>query len=55
MYIICCVQDFEREEMETEADAEAAGSAWSRVDVGNEKPPDLAAGTILLHYLLVTP
>ena len=30
--------------METEPEAESVAGAWSRVDVGSEKPADLAAG-----------
>lgn len=40
-----CVQDFEREE-ELEPEVEPNAGAWSRVDVNNEKPADLVAGTL---------
>ncbi|CAK1549286.1 unnamed protein product [Leptosia nina] len=39
------IMDFEREEMEAEPETEVGSSAWSRVDIGNEKPPDLVAGS----------
>ncbi|XP_075974357.1 U4/U6.U5 tri-snRNP-associated protein 1 [Anticarsia gemmatalis] len=41
------IMDFEREDMDVEPEVEVpdAGSAWSRVDVNNEKPADLAAGS----------
>ncbi|CAH2075876.1 unnamed protein product, partial [Iphiclides podalirius] len=38
------IMELEREEMEVERAEEAAG-AWSRVDVHNDRPPDLAAGS----------
>ncbi|KAJ8731036.1 hypothetical protein PYW08_002449 [Mythimna loreyi] len=39
------IMDFEREDMEVEAEADSNAGAWSRVDVHNEKPADLAAGS----------
>ncbi|CAH1646858.1 unnamed protein product [Spodoptera littoralis] len=39
------IMDFEREDMEVEAEADSTAGAWSRVDVDNEKPADLAAGS----------
>ncbi|XP_068632741.1 U4/U6.U5 tri-snRNP-associated protein 1 [Battus philenor] len=38
------IMELEQEEKETEGDDDNAG-AWSRVDVNNERPPDLAAGS----------
>lgn len=37
-------QDFEREEVEAEPEAESTSGAWSRVDVDSERPPHVAAG-----------
>ncbi|KAF9411698.1 hypothetical protein HW555_009564 [Spodoptera exigua] len=39
------IMDFEREDTEAEPEADSNAGAWSRVDVDNEKPADLAAGS----------
>ncbi|XP_026733023.1 U4/U6.U5 tri-snRNP-associated protein 1 [Trichoplusia ni] len=39
------IMDFEREDMEVEPEGDNNAGAWSRVDVDNEKPADLAAGS----------
>ncbi|CAH0581080.1 unnamed protein product [Chrysodeixis includens] len=39
------IMDFEREDMEVEPEGDSNAGAWSRVDVDNEKPADLAAGS----------
>ncbi|XP_063893731.1 U4/U6.U5 tri-snRNP-associated protein 1 isoform X1 [Helicoverpa armigera] len=39
------IMDFEREDMEVEPEVDHNAGAWSRVDVDNEKPADLAAGS----------
>lgn len=39
------IMDFERDDIEPEPEATSNAGAWSRVDVGSEKPPDLAAGS----------
>lgn len=40
-------------DIEPEAESADAGGAWSRVDVNNEKPADLAAGESRLCYFIV--
>ncbi|XP_059049585.1 U4/U6.U5 tri-snRNP-associated protein 1 [Achroia grisella] len=41
------IMDFEREDLEPEPETSSNAGAWSRVDVGSEKPADLAAGSVV--------